>query len=150
MFSLINILIQGMIFHVHETFSLSNGESGKNVIIFVADMSSSVHVVNKKDILILDKALTQRLDDTRLTAEPECAVNFTKWVKLSYVYTIMKVTVKVSELVAYPVCLENISKIFSNDNMKKTGLNGYMYDFLVDFGIIDVNDLLDIQKYLIN
>ena len=62
----------------------------------------------------------------------------------------MKVTVKVSELVAYPVCLENISKIFSNDNMKKTGLNGYMYDFLVDFGIIDVNDLLDIQKYLIN
>ena len=78
MFSLINILIQGMIFHVHETFSLSNGGFGKNVIIFVADMSSSVHVVNKKDILILDKALTQRLDDTRLTAEPECSVNFTK------------------------------------------------------------------------
>ena len=62
----------------------------------------------------------------------------------------MKVTVKVSELVAYPVCLENISKNFSNDNMKKTGLNGYVYDFLVDFGIIDVDDLLDIQKYLIN
>ena len=62
----------------------------------------------------------------------------------------MKVTVKVSELVAYPVCLENISKNFSNDNMKKTGLNGYVYDFLVDFGIIDVDDLLNIQKYLIN
>ena len=82
-----------MVFHVRETFSLPNGEFGKSIIIFVADMSSSVHVNKKKDILILDKALTQRLGDTRLTAELQCSINFTKFVKLSYVYTIMEVTV---------------------------------------------------------
>ena len=37
-----------------------DGETGKNVIIFGADMSSSVHVDNKKkDILILGKGPTQ-------------------------------------------------------------------------------------------
>ena len=39
-------------------------------MIFGVDMSSSVHVDNKKkDILILGKGPTQGLDDTSLTAE---------------------------------------------------------------------------------
>ena len=43
---------------------------GKNVIIFGADMSSYVHVDNKKkNILILGEGLTQGVDDTTLTAE---------------------------------------------------------------------------------
>ena len=43
---------------------------GKNVIIFGADMSSSVHVDNKgKDILILGEGPTQGLDDIILTTE---------------------------------------------------------------------------------
>ena len=42
----------------------------KNVIIFGADMSSSVHIDNKnKYILILDKEPTQGLVDITLTAE---------------------------------------------------------------------------------
>ena len=41
----------------------------KNVIIFGADMSSSVHVDNKaKKILILGEGATQGLDDTTLIA----------------------------------------------------------------------------------
>ena len=32
--------------------------------------------------------------------------------------------------------------------MKKTGLNGYVYDFSVDYDAIAVDDTLDIQKYL--
>ena len=32
--------------------------------------------------------------------------------------------------------------------MKKTGFNGYVYDFNVDY-VTDVDDLLDIHKYLI-
>ena len=32
--------------------------------------------------------------------------------------------------------------------MKKTGLNGYVYDFLVDHDSIAVDDILDIQNYL--
>ena len=32
--------------------------------------------------------------------------------------------------------------------MKKTGLNGYVYDFSVDYDAIAVDDVLDIHKYL--
>ena len=40
----------------------------KNVIIFGADISSSVHIANEnKDILILGEEPTERLDDTALT-----------------------------------------------------------------------------------
>ena len=55
---------------------------------------------------------------------------------------------KDSEIVASPLCLGNISKDWSTDNMKKTGFNGYVYDFSVDYDATDVDDILDIQKYL--
>ena len=43
---------------------------GKYVIIFGADVGSSVHIDNTdKDILILGEGPTQGLDDTSLTAE---------------------------------------------------------------------------------
>ena len=32
--------------------------------------------------------------------------------------------------------------------MKKTGLNGYVYDFSVDYDAIAVDDILDIHDYL--
>ena len=37
---------------------------------------------------------------------------------------------------------------FSIDNMKKAGLNGYVYDFSAGYDAIAVNDILDIYKYL--
>ena len=46
------------------------------------------------------------------------------------------------------MCLGNISKDFSVDNTKKTGLGGYVYDFRVDYNAIAVDDILDIYKYL--
>ena len=61
---------------------------------------------------------------------------------------IIKFKAKDSEIVAYPLCLGNISKDFSVDNMKKTGLNGYVYDFSVDYNAILVADILDIHKCL--
>ena len=61
---------------------------------------------------------------------------------------IYKYKAKDFEIVASPLCLGNISKDFSVDNMKKTGLNGYVYDFSVDYGAIAVDDILDIHKYL--
>ena len=33
-------------------------------------------------------------------------------------------------------------------NMKKTGLNEYIYNFIVDSDAIAVDDILDIHKYL--
>ena len=32
--------------------------------------------------------------------------------------------------------------------MKKTGFNGYIYEFSVDYDSITVDDILDIHKYL--
>ena len=61
---------------------------------------------------------------------------------------IYKFKAKYSETVATPLCLGNISKDWSVDYMKKTGLNGYVYDFSVDYDAIAVDDTLEIGKYL--
>ena len=60
----------------------------------------------------------------------------------------IKFKAKDSDIVANPLCLGNTSKDFSVDNMKKTGLNGYFYDFSVDYDAISVDDMVDIYKYL--
>ena len=61
---------------------------------------------------------------------------------------IYKFKAKDSEIVATPLCLENISKDWSVDNMKKTGFNGYVFDFSVDYDAIAVDYIKDIDKYL--
>ena len=61
---------------------------------------------------------------------------------------IIKFKAKYSEIVAYTLCSGNISKDWSVDNLKKTGLNGYICDFSVDYNGIAVADILDIHKYL--
>ena len=42
----------------------------------------------------------------------------------------------------------NISKDWSEDNMKDTGLNGYVYDFNVVYDATSVDDIKDIYKHL--
>ena len=44
---------------------------------------------------------------------------------------IYKFKAKDSEIVATPLCLGNISKDWSVDNMKKTGFKGYIYDLVL-------------------
>ena len=61
---------------------------------------------------------------------------------------IHKFKAKDFEIVARPLCLGSISKDFSVDNMNKTGLNGYIYDFSVHYDAIANDDILDIHKYL--
>ena len=127
-------------------------------------MSSSTHANNKnKDILILGKRQKQGLDNTTLTAEAEYFINFSRSKRkfcLSLHYNgshsflfvngtkIHQFKAKDSEIKAYSLCLGNISKYFSVDNMKKTGLNGYVYNSSVDYSAIAVDDILDIHKYL--
>ena len=51
----------------------------KNIIIFGADMSSSVHVGTKnKDISILGEKPTQELDDTPLARKAKYFINFSQ------------------------------------------------------------------------
>ena len=103
-------------------------------------MSSSAHVNNKKkDILILVKGPTQGLEHS-LIAEKMHSIYFTVtemkfcWSlhyngANSYLFVngteIYKFKEKDSEIVAVLLCLGNISKDWSIDNMKKTGFNGY-------------------------
>ena len=71
---------------------------------------------------------------------------------ISYLFVngreIIKCKVKDSEIAVYPLCSGNISKDWSVNNLKKTGLKGYVYDFSVDYDGIEVSDILDIHKYL--
>ena len=98
-------------------------------------MSSSVHVDNKnKDILILGEGPTQGLDATTLTAEAKYPINFTQPRKrfiLSLHYNgsnsflfvnatkIYQFKAKDSGIKDYTLCLGNISKDFTINNMKK-------------------------------
>ena len=54
---------------------------------------------------------------------------------------IVKFKAKDSEIVASPICLGNISKDCLADNMKKSGLNRYVYEFRVDY--TDINKTID-------
>ena len=127
---------------------------GIDCIIFGADMDSSVHIDNKKNILILG---------TTLAAQKMYSINFTEHNKKfylslyyngenSYLFVngtkIIKFKAKDSEIVPTPLFLGNISKEFPVDNMKKTGFCGYVYNFSVDYDAIAINDILDIHKYL--
>ena len=137
---------------------------GRNVIIFGADMSSSINVDNKnKNILILCEGPTEGLDDTTLTAEAKYPINFTQpnkrfvlslhyngsnsflFVNATKVYQF-----KAKEINDYALCLGNMSNDFTINNMKKTRLSGVVKFSSVDFNPIDTNNILDICKYLMN
>ena len=119
-------------------------------------------LIIRKKKLVLGIAPTQGLEHT-LTAEKMYSINLTATKKKfclslhynganSYLFVngteIYKFKAKGSEIVAGPLCLGNISKNWLIDNMKKTGLNGYVYDFSVDYDATDVDDIKSIHAYL--
>ena len=61
---------------------------------------------------------------------------------------IYKFKAKDSESVASSFCLGNTSKDWSTGNMKKTGFNGYIYHFSVDYDATNIDDIKGIHKYL--
>ena len=116
-----------------------------------------------KDILILGEGPTQGLDDTTLTAEAKHPINFTQSGKrfvLSLHYNesnsflfvnttqIYQFEAKNSEIKDHALCLFNISKNVTINNIIKTGLEGVVKFFSVDFNVIDTNDILDFHRYL--
>ena len=129
------------------------------MLTFGADVSSSIHTDNKgKDILVLERGPAQGLEST-LTAEKMYSINFTVTKKKfclslhynranSYLFVngteIIKFKAKDSAIVASPLCLGNISKDWSTDNMRKTGFTGYVYDFSADYNAVTLDDIKDI------
>ena len=97
-----------------------------------------MHIDNKnKDILILDEETGEVLDDATLTTKARYPINFTQprkrfvspihyngtnnflFVNVTKIY---KLKAKDSEMKSYELRLDNISKDFTINNMKKTGL----------------------------
>ena len=147
----------GIGFYSRSLFSVPSFDWVINVIIFGVDMSSSVHTDNEnQDILILGKGSTQGLDNTTLTTEGEYSINFSRsqWtfcVSLHYNgdHSFLFINkAKNSTIKPYPLCLGHISKDFTANNMKTTGLNGHVYNFSVDYDIIDTSIIINIHQYL--
>ena len=99
-----------------------------------------------------------------MTAEKEYSIKFTKqqikfWLCLlyngvkSYLFIngvkIHKFKAKYSEINVAPFRLGSSSKDFSIDNIKKTGLCGYIYIIFFDYNSTDLDDILDIHKHLL-
>ena len=116
-------------------------------------------IIRKKDILVFDVGPTQGLEYTLFVAKMH-SINFTEnnskfYLSLhyngvnSYLFVnareVYKYKAKDSETVATPLCLGNISKDVSVDNMKRNRLNRYVYDFSVDYDALAINDISDIQ-----
>ena len=106
-------------------------------------MSFSAHIDNKKKTLVLGIGPTQGLEHT-LPAEKMYSISFTVTKKKfclslhcngenSYLFVngaeIYKFKAKDSEIVTRPLCLGNISKDWSTDNMKKK--QGLMVLFMI-------------------
>ena len=131
---------------------------------FEADVISSVHIDNKnKDALILGEGPTQGLGDITLKAEAKYRIDFIqprKKFALSLHYNrsnsflfvdatkVYHLKAKDSEIKDQTLCLGNVSKGFTINNMKNTILKGSMNFFSVDFNPIYTNDILDIHRYL--
>ena len=102
--------------------------------------------------MILGKGSTKGLEHT-LSAQKRYSINFTLTGRKcclslhcnganSYLFVngtkIIKFKAKGSEIVATPLCLGNIW----------SGLNGYVYDFSVDYVALAVDDILGIHNYV--
>ena len=69
--------------------------------------------------------------------------------RVSYLFNVVKMfqfKAKDLEKKPYPLFLGNISKDFTINNMKKTGLKGNVKVFSDDYNTIDINDILDIHR----
>ena len=113
-----------------------------------------------KDILIFNEGLTKRLDDMTLTGEGIYSINFThpnKRFVLSLKYNgstsllfvsatkIYQLKTKNTEMKDYALCLDNISKDFKINNMKKTGIKGVVIFFLLILFLLILTIFLDIH-----
>ena len=101
-----------------------------------------------KDVLILCKGPKQELDDTTLSAEAQYPIDFKQSGK-RFVLSLQdngsngflfvkacKLKIKNTEIKDYALCASNVSRDFTINNMKKTGLKEVLNFFSVDFNPI--------------
>ena len=139
--------------------------NGRNVLIFGAGMSFSIHRTNTANhIYVMGDGLTQGIHDTTLYAEKKYFRNFTepnvKFVLSlhdngddSYLFVNgrqeLKFKCKTDQLVKEKLWIGNLSDQWTASESEKTGLYGNIYDFVVDYEqILGVKTIYDMHRYL--
>ena len=145
--------------------SRAHTTNGRNVLIFGADMSFSVHKTNRENhIYVMGDGFTQGIHDTTLYAEKNYYRNFTgpcKKFMLSLHYNSddsylfvngrqeLKFKAKDDQIMSERLCLGNLSEQWTTSESEKTGLYGNIYDFVVDYKqIVGVKAIYDMHRYL--
>ena len=137
----------------------------RNVLIFGADMSFSVHATNRaNNIYLMGTGLTEGINDTTIYAEKDFYRNFTDFGKKfmlslhyngddSYLFANgrqeLKFKAKTVQLVKEKLCIGNLSDQWTTSESEKTGVYGKIYDFVVDYEqIAGVQTIYDMHRYL--
>ena len=142
----------------------SHTANARNVLIFGADMSFSVHATNRaNNVYVMGKEFVQGIDDTTIYAEKNFYRYFTgsgKKFMLSLHYNgdesylfvkgrqELKFKCKTDQLVKEKLCLGNLSDKWTTSESEKTELSGNIYDFVVDYKqITGVKAIYDMHRY---
>ena len=138
----------------------------RNVLIFGADMSFSVHTINRANhIYLMGTGLTQGINDTTVYAEKNFYRNFTDFGK-KFVLSLhyhgdnsyllvngrqeLKFKAKADQLVKEKLCIGNLSDQWTTSESEKTGVYEKIYDFVVDYEKISgVKTIYDMHRYLV-
>ena len=151
--------------HTTTENGVTHTSNGRNVLIFGADMSFSVHATNKANhIYLMGDGLTQGINDTTIYAEKKYFKNFTE-PNVRFVLSLhyngddcylfvngrheLKFKCKTDQLVKEKLCIGNLSDQWTSSESEKTGLYGNIYDFVVDYEqILGVKTIYDLHRYL--
>ena len=139
--------------------------NGRNILIFGADMSFSIHRTNRANhIYVMGDGFTQGIHDATLYVENKYFRNFTE-PNIKFVLSLhyngddsylsvngrqeLKFKGKTDQLVKEKLCIGNLSDQWTASELEKTGLYGNIYDFVVDYEqILGVKAIYDMHKYL--
>ena len=143
---------EGTFGHTITEGSFAHTTNARNVLIFGADISFSVHATNRANhIYVMGTEFVQGNNDTTIYAEKNFYRNFTdpgrKFVlslhyngNNSYLFVNgrqeLKFKCKTDQLVKEKLCTGNLSDQWTTSESEKTGLYGNIYDFVVDYEAI--------------
>ena len=137
----------------------------KNVVIFGAGVSSSIHATNRiNNTYVMGKDFIQGINDTTIYAEKLFHNNFTE-LGLKFVLSLhyngdnsylfangrqeLKFKAKDDQIITEKLCLGNLSSEWTTSESEKTGLYKNIYDFVVDYKAINgVKPIYDMHRYL--
>ena len=155
----------GICFDEGGTFGIGNINNGRNVLIFGVHESSLVHTNNKaNNTFIIGDGFVQGINDMTLYAEKIYSQNFTQPNKKfvlslhyndnnSYLFVNgkqeLKFKAKPDQSIKEKLCIGNLSDQWTTSESEKTGIYGYIYDFIFDYTrITDVKFIYDMHRHL--